>query len=253
MELSSKSPALSPMTRLQHLDTLRVLALTGMIVYHFGWDLALFGYLDFADVTSGMWAMLAHIVVSVFLFIVGFSLYLAHHRSFNRRRFVRRLVKIMVAASLVSLTTFIIFPDSFIYFGILHHIALASLIGLVCLRLPLIINAIIIVSVFILPFYWREFSHPLFLPLGLNKNAPFAVDYVPLFPWFAAVLVGVFCARTMQIHHLLHLLQGRVKLGFSSVCIQWLGRHSLLIYLIHQPILLADFYLFHLLTPYLSS
>jgi len=241
------------MTRLQYLDILRALALTGMIVYHFGWDLALFGYLDFADVTSGVWAVLAHIVVSVFLFIVGFSLYLAHHLSFNRRRFVRRLVKIVVAASLVSLTTFIIFPDSFIYFGILHHIALASLLGLVFLRLPPIINAVIAIAVLILPFYWREFSHPLFLPLGLNRNAPFAVDYVPLFPWFAAVLIGILCARIMQICNLLPLLQGSIKPHFSSACMQWLGRHSLLIYLIHQPILLADFYLFHLLTPYLQS
>jgi len=251
MKSVSKPRASSPIARLKYLDILRALALMGMVAYHVGWDLALFGYFSFADVTSGIWVVLAHIVVSVFLFIVGFSLYLAHHRSFNKWRFMRRLMKIMGAAALVSLTTFIVFPDSFIYFGVLHHIALASLIGLVFLRLPLIVNATITGGVLALPFYWREFSHPLLLPLGLNKNPPFSVDYVPLLPWFAAVLIGISCAHILKTGNLLHLLQGSSKSTFLTACLQWLGRHSLLIYLIHQPILLADFYLFSILTSYL--
>jgi len=161
-----------------------------------------------------------------------------------------RLGKIVGAAALVSLATFAIFPDSFIYFGVLHHIALASLVGLVFLRLPLIVNAAVSVGVLALPFYWREFSHPLLLPLGLNKNPPFSVDYVPLLPWFAVVLIGISCARILKTGNLLYLLQGSSKPMFLTACLQWLGRHSLLIYLIHQPILLADFYLFSILTSY---
>jgi len=202
--LKSSSPA--SLSRLKCLDILRALAVIGMIIYHFGWDLALFGYLTFADVTSGTFVLLAHGVVVIFLFLVGFSLYLAHGASFRRNSFMWRLIKIIASAALVSLATFVAFPDAFIYFGILHHIALASLIGLVCLRLPLVVNGVLAIVIWLVPFYWRPFSHPLLVPLGLTISPPFSFDYVPLFPWFAVVLAGIFCARLMQVYNLFFLL-----------------------------------------------
>jgi len=239
--LSKKS--FTAQSRLVRLDMLRAVALLGMICYHFGWNLAFFGYLAPGTATRGGWAFLAHVVAGSFLFIVGFSLYLAHGQRFQGYCFALRQIKICAAAALVSGITWIIFPNLFVYFGILHHIALASFIGLIFLRLPLWGNVMIALVVLLLPFYWRPLVSPFWAPLGLNAAPPSSLDYVPLFPWFSAVVLGISCARVMQHHGLLFLLEGEIRPRFPNKLLQWAGRHSLFVYLIHQPLLWGALYL----------
>lgn len=235
--------------RLQKLDILRAIALIGMVVFHFSWDLAYFRYISADTIANGWLTDLAHIVASSFLFLSGFSLYLAHSNGINWHAFTRRFIAIIFAAGLVSLATFYILPDNFIYFGILHEIALTSFVGLLFLRMPWLINVILAAAVFYAPNFLPPVYGNIFLWLGLNPAPPSTFDYVPFFPWFSAGLLGLTLAQLMDKLNVLSLLQAGIKPNFLNRMLQWFGRHTLLIYLIHQPILMAGFFVYSSIIP----
>ncbi|UXM94370.1 DUF1624 domain-containing protein [Bartonella sp. HY329] len=235
--------------RLEKLDILRAIALIGMVVFHFSWDLAYFGYISADAIANGWLVDLARIVASSFLFLSGFSLYLAHGNAIKWHAFTRRFIVIILAAGLVSLATFYIMPDNFIYFGILHEIALTSFIGLLFLRMSWLINVIVAVAVFYAPHFLPPVYGNAFLWLGLNPAPPSTFDYVPFFPWFSAGLLGLTLAQLTDKLNVLSLLQAGIKPNFLNRLLQWFGRHTLLIYLIHQPILMAAFFAYSSIIP----
>ncbi|AAL51990.1 hypothetical protein BMEI0809 [Brucella melitensis bv. 1 str. 16M] len=119
----------SPRPRLGRIDIAHGIALIAMAIYHFGWDLEFFGYMAPATTAQGGWKLFARCIASSFLFLVGFSLVLAHGRGIRWRPMAKRLLQIIAAAAAISAVTWYMTPDSFIFFGILHQIALASVLG----------------------------------------------------------------------------------------------------------------------------
>jgi uncharacterized membrane protein len=136
-------------------------------------------------------------------------------------------------------------PGGFIFFGILHQIALASLIGLAFLRLPTVLILAAAVLVIAAPQYLRSdfFDHPWWWWAGLSPANPRSNDYVPLFPWFGAVLIGMAAAKFGIRSGLAARLTGW-RFGNWSRPLIFAGRHSLAVYLIHQPVLIACVWLF---------
>jgi len=213
-----------------------------MALYHLGFDLWFFGYLPRDFINNIGFILLARIVAGAFLFIAGFCLYLAHAHSIHWRAFARRFLILCTAALLISLTSFLFAPEQFIYFGILHQLAMSSLIGLVFLRTPLTLNFLMAAALILLPFYATPFQQPWLLFLGLNRVTAASLDYVPLFPWGSLGILGLSCARLFEHHALLHWLQGSDHPRPWHIKLQWLGRHSLALYLIHQPVFIALIY-----------
>jgi uncharacterized membrane protein len=143
---------------------------------------------------------------------------------------------IAASAILVSIGSYLAFPRTFITFGILHAIAVSSVLARPLLgypRLALILGvAIITLGVTVqLPL----FDRPWLNWVGLMTHKPATEDYVPLFPWFGAVLVGIALGAAMP--RLQPLLAKADRWSPSGLA--WLGRHSLIIYLVHQPLLLG--------------
>jgi uncharacterized membrane protein len=252
-ESQNPSPALP---RITLIDTLRGVALLAMISYHFTWDLEFFGYIEPGTATQGWWKIYARAIASSFLFLAGVSLVLAHYPKIRWRPFWKRLAVVAGAALAISVATRIAFPNEWIFFGILHAIAITSLLGLAFLRLPPIVTAAIaalivglmVVDGFLSPGNMRSaVFDPRYLSwLGLAEQPPRSNDFVPLFPWLAALLAGVSLTRIAIARQWLPSLsrvQTRPNL-FSMA-----GRHSLLIYLIHQPVLIALVYLFSVVSP----
>ncbi|MEM9574823.1 MAG: heparan-alpha-glucosaminide N-acetyltransferase, partial [Pseudomonadota bacterium] len=132
MSVSQKSP------RYLALDLARGIAILAMAIYHFGWDLSFFGYVTSAAVNEGPWKFFARGIASSFLVLVGIGLVLAHQNGIRWAGFWMRWLKIAGAALLITIATYYFTPDSFIFFGILHQIAFASLAGLLFLRLHLL-------------------------------------------------------------------------------------------------------------------
>ncbi len=227
-------------SRIEAIDVARGTALIAMAVYHFTWDLEFFGYAPPGMTGQGGWRLFARAIASSFLFLVGFSLFLAHARGIRWRSFWWRMLQVGAAAAAITLVTYLATPDAFIFFGILHHIAVASLIGLLFLRLPAPVIFAIAVVVVVLPSWWRSdiFTQPILSWVGLATVNPRSNDFVPLFPWFGAVLSGIAAAKFAVGSELTSWLAGKKAPDWTRP-LQLAGQHSLAVYLLHQPILIG--------------
>jgi uncharacterized membrane protein len=231
--------------RIQSIDLARGAALMAMAIYHFTWDLEFFGYLEPGLTAQGGWKLFARCIASSFLFLVGVSLVLGHGKGIRWPSFVKRLAMVAGAALAISVVTYFAVPGGFIFFGILHQIALASLLGLLFLRLPAVVILAAAIAVVSAPQFLRSpfFDHPAWWWVGLSTVNPRSNDYVPLFPWFGAVLAGMAAAKFAQSTGLLNRLAD-VTFGRWSRPAVFAGRHSLAFYLIHQPVLIGCLWLF---------
>lgn len=236
--------------RIIAIDIARGIALLAMASYHFTWDLEFFGYTDPGLTAFGWWKFYARCIASTFLFLVGVSLYLAHGKQIRWNGFWKRFAMVVVAALAISAVTRIATPDGFVFFGILHEIALASLLGLAFLRLPALLTLVVAALVIAAPFYLRSeiFDHPALWWVGLSANNPRSNDYVPLFPWFGAVLLGIATAKFGSASGVLARLANLVPGRWSNPLL-FIGRHSLAFYLIHQPLLIGSVWLFSQIMP----
>lgn len=230
---------MSAARRVPAVDIARSAALAGMVVYHAGYDLQLFGLLPAGTMTTGVWALFARFVAGSFLFLAGVSLWLAHGEGLRWRAFWRRWVVIAAAAGLVTAATRVAMPETFVFFGILHAIAVSSLIGLLVLRLPAAAVLALAAVIFVLPWVWSHevFARPWLLWTGLAPKPPVTMDYEPVFPWAAPFLAGLALARIAGAAGIWARLAGVP--GRMGRILAWPGRHSLAIYLLHQPVLIG--------------
>lgn len=229
--------------RILILDLARSLALLGMVGFHLSYDLLMFGMLPASYAGSTAFYLHARIVAGSFIFLAGLGLWLSHGAGIRWRAFWRRFLKIAAAAALVTLATRLAMPEYYIFFGILHAIALYSLLGLLALRLPGPVIALIatafIAGAWILPS--AAFDTPLLRFLGLATLSAQTADFEPVFPWFGTFLFGLALGKIGQALDLWATL-ARWPANPLLTRLAWPGRHSLIIYLIHQPILIGLVY-----------
>lgn len=225
--------------RLGALDAARGLAVVAMVVFHLIWDLAHFGYIAASIPWSAPVKVFGHAIAFSFLFIAGASLVLAHGEKMRWPAFWRRFAIVAGAAALVSAGTYIVFPGAFVFFGILHCIAAASLVAIPFLFAPWPAALVAGALFFAAPDYLASpvFDSAWLQWLGLSTAEPLTQDWRPLFPWAGALLLGVAAGR---------LLPRPAEGQRASAQREWpalnvLGRHSLPIYLAHQPLLFALF------------
>src|SRR6478735_2591883 len=191
--LSASRARTAASQRWDAIDVARGIAIAAMIVYHFSWDLSFLQLIATNILQIPAWRWFARGIAGSFLLLAGFGLALAHARGFRRAPFLRRLMKVGGAALAVTFATYFAFPESYIFFGILHCIAVSSVLALPFLRLHpgLTLTA----AAFFLIGPWLFTSPALDAPwldwLGLGATDPVTNDYVPIFPWFGLVLIGV--------------------------------------------------------------
>ena len=244
--LTPKMPAeLAPARRYIVVDIARGVAIALMFIYHFTFDLNYFGVVSFDFNNDLRWLGFRAVIVSLFSGLVGVGLILGPGRKLDWRRYGKRLLAIGACAALASAGSYFMFPKTFIFFGILHFIFVASVLGLAFLRftwLNLILGAALIVfgSTMKLAFFDQR---PLQW-IGMMTHKPYTEDYVPLLPWFGVVLIGMFLARRAQVHGWFEKFS---KIEFSNPVAKLVafgGRHSLIIYMLHQPIFIGLLSLF---------
>ncbi len=236
--------------RIAEIDAARTLALAGMVVFHFARDLEIFGHLPPGTTLNGGWPLFARLVAGSFLLLAGVSLVLGHADGIRWRPFLRRLAAVGGAALAITAATYAAMPDAFIFYGILHSIAVASVAGLLFLRLPVPILVATAAVVALLPGFYRSavFDAPWLVWTGLAERVPRSLDFEPFFPWFAPFLAGMALARLAATAGLWDRLRARPRIA-PGHWIAWPGRHSLILYLLHQPILLGVLWLHAELLP----
>jgi uncharacterized membrane protein len=227
--------------RIDAVDCARGLALVGMAVYHFGWDLADFRLASPMLPFTPQMRLLAHSVASVFLALVGVSLALAHRNGLNLRAFWRRLAIVAGAAALVTGGSFIFAPSEPITFGILHCIAVASLLAGPFVSAPAWASLAVGLAAIAAPLLGRStlFDPPWLLWVGLGEALPNTLDWRPLLPWAGVVFLGLGVTRLPGVLTWLKQPNRWRAKSAPARAIGFAGRHSLPVYLLHQPILLG--------------
>jgi len=212
-----------------------------MVIYHFIYDLRTFGYFETTIPQGPEWKAFRSVILTLFIGCVGAGLVLAHGDRVRPKKYLRRLVEIGLGAAAVTAVSVRMYPQNWIHFGILHFIIVASLVVTPVLRLPRLAAGagatVLLASLAGWVGTWWPFNH-------LQAWVPsYSVDYVPLFPWLAAAFFGVALAHTS-------LFRSDPLAALPRA--DWLatpGRHSLLIYLLHQPLLFALLWLAGQLLP----
>jgi len=222
---------MGPEKRFWEIDALRGIAIVLMIIFHIAFDLSYFGNYSL-DIHSGLWRLLGRTTASIFILLAGISLSLSHSRSAaGMEKYLTRGLKILSWGLLITLITRLFFPEEFIIFGILHFIGLSIILAYPFLRQK----------------HWNLLLGLSIIFIGLSIRGPLILfptpfrtfDYFPLFPWFGLILIGIFLGNSLYPNHTRSFSLPEVSTPLSTI-----GRHSLFIYLLHQPILIALLYLF---------
>ncbi|HEY4139724.1 MAG TPA: heparan-alpha-glucosaminide N-acetyltransferase [Casimicrobiaceae bacterium] len=226
--------------RVASIDALRAIALIAMIAYHFCFDLRYFRIIapDFEH--DPFWLTARTIILSSFLLLAGVSLVLADARKASSARFWRHVGMIAGCAVLVSASSYLMFPTTFIWFGVLHAIVVSLVIGRPLVRRPrsaLIVGLAVIAAGITL-------SNPAFDGfalgwIGFMTSKPYTEDYVPLFPWAGVLFCGIAVGHAL-VRNRFAILS---SLATPPRWLAWLGRHTLAIYMLHQPILFGALWL----------
>lgn len=199
-----------------------------MIVFHFFFDLDAFHFVDIDFQKDPFWYYFPRVIVTIFFLAIGLSFQISQAPNIRWQSFWKRFSKIAACAGLISLGTYILFPQRWISFGTLHCIALISLALIPFLKFP-VVGAILGLGILI--FDWG---------LGLPIPWPFwpkkTLDYIPFFPWVAVSLIGNYLACTRLINLSIPLIEGD---HFPGKIVKFCSRHSLIIYMAHQPILFS--------------
>jgi len=227
--------------RIGAVDCARGVALIGMALYHLSWDLADYRLVPPTLPFSPPMRLFSHLVACVFLALVGVSLALAHRDKLNWPAFWRRLAVVGGAAALVTAGSSVFAPGEAIWFGILHCIAVASLLAAPLIEAPAWLSLVVGALAIAVPFFVHSslFDSPALLWLGLGEALPNTLDWRPLLPWSGVVFLGLGVARLPGvIGRLTAPGRWRAKSGpVRALC--FAGRRSLPIYLVHQPILIG--------------
>jgi len=236
--------------RYPEIDLLRGLAIVMMIIYHLLFDLYFFGIYQ-ADVLHGFWRIFGWGCASLFLFIVGLSFSISYARASQRLagvnlylKYLKRGLFIISCGLLVTAATwFFLGGEGFVVFGILQCIGVSVIIAPLFYRFGwknIIIGMVIVYAGWLIAGFY---GHVLLLPLGVRPYFFSSIDYVPLLPWFGAVLFGIGTGSLLYPGGI-RSYANKVSIHGSFLWICVMGRHSLLVYLLHQPVMLLILMLF---------
>jgi uncharacterized membrane protein len=225
--------------RADRLDALRACAMLWMLIFHFCFDLNHLGLLEHKHnfYKDSFWTLQRTCIVSLFLFCAGLGQAFALGSGQTWPRFWRRWAQVAACAVLVSIGSALMFPKSWIHFGVLHGIAVMLIVCRWAAPLgawlwPLGALALLLPQVFTHTF----FNAPWLDWLGLVTRKPYTEDYVPVLPWLGVMLWGLAAGRWLLARKP-QVLQGALPRLLQPLAV--LGRWPLSFYMLHQPVLLG--------------
>lgn len=236
------------MPRFDVVDALRGLAMVWMTAFHFFFDLTQLGYVRQNFYSDPFWTWQRTLILSLFLFCAGMGQAIAVAQGQSWPRFWHRWAQVVGCALLVTVGSWLMYPQSYIYFGVLHGMALMLIITRLTTRWGgwlWWLGVLAIAIKFIAPYalqtgYLAQFSDIFNAPqlnwLGLITRKPITEDYVPLLPWLGVMWWGVATGNWLSSQ--------------GAGCLSWplpaalkplakIGRWSLSYYMLHQPVMMG--------------
>lgn len=222
--------------RFDVLDAWRTLAIVLMVAYHFLYDLYIFGVISANQLFSAPLNVLERFICCSFILLAGAS------ARFSRNNLRHGLV-VLGAGLVVEIGAAA--AGQTIRFGVLmllgSSMVLWHFLGKGLQKLPGWSVAAGSGVLFFAARWWTgrtAVSVPWLYPLGFTAPGFYSADYFPLLPWFFLFLTGTALGGWCLAHRENRLLAVRLP-GVLT----WPGRHSLIIYVLHQPVLYGISYL----------
>lgn len=233
--------------RYQEIDIVKGVAVICMVVFHFFYFPNQYGFKEINYKTDFL-KLLAKIAQLIFITSVGINLTLSKKRSKDKGetekeyedKNIKRVIKIFLFAILMSLFTYIVFGDKYVKFGILHFIAISSLMLFKYVDNVNFIQIITVLAIFI--FYLSNIKPEIFskipsIPsfiLGFSSKYE-TIDHFPIFPWIIIMLIGINIGIIIKDNK--PTLPESFKNNKVTKLLEKTGRYSLEIYAVHWIVL----------------
>jgi uncharacterized membrane protein len=234
--------------RFIEIDMLRGFALILMIFGHILWDLDYFGLMPMND---GFYNVLIKIVQPMFFLLVGISLIISKKKIEtlplnDEKKYYKRIIlrglKILGLGVIFTIITLIFIPERPIFFGVLHCIGLSIILSVPFLKFRkynLLFVVIILYASLVVSGYNMNNPTIFHLALGVHQSniGSYTIDYFPLLPWFGISLLGIVLGNFLYSGNERKFRIPDLSKYRPIKIFQWCGQHSLIIYLLHQPII----------------
>ena len=234
--------------RFIEIDLLRGLLIMLMIFGHILWDLDRFGMVP---MNSGIYVALQRTVPPLFFILVGISLIVSKRKIENKtveeekeyyKRLIVRGLRIFSLGMILTILSLIVMPENPVLFGVLHCIGLSIVLSVPFLKYRLyspLFGLIIIFAGSIISQLHVNNPTIFHLSIGFHQTDVwrYTVDYFPLLPWFGFCLMGLFVGDCLYCGDKRRFRMPDLSKYRPAKAFQWIGQHSLIIYLVHQPII----------------
>mgnify|MGYP000916627453 CR=1 FL=1 len=223
--------------RIWEVDFLRGVALLAMVYYHIVYDLREF-YSVPVSYSDGMNFYMGRGSALLFMLLAGLSCTLTGGNA-------KRGLKVLGLGLVITAITLLYVPSHAVTFGILHFLGTSMVLYPPVSRLGPVILALLGTAIFYLGGLTAQVQVPVgfLFPLGLRGEGFISSDYYPLLPWFGVFLCGAALGKLLYAEK-----RSLLKSLPPDTLVNKMGRHTLPIYLIHQPVILLVLFLLLRLT-----
>lgn len=220
--------------RVWEIDFARGIAILLMVTFHLIVDLKDFYSYD-VEYMSGLWYYEGKLSAILFMIVSGISCTFSKSNS-------KRGVKVFTFGLILTVITFFFSPQTYIRFGILHFLGISMILYDLINRLDVKWIAAIGSLSFIAGSYFSKITvkSPYLFPIGLMDKNFASMDYYALFPWFGVFSIGIIIGKTVYKKR-----KSIFNFKYENTFFSFLAKHSLSIYLLHQPALLGVLYIWH--------
>ena len=224
--------------RFPELDLMRGIGILLVVIYHIFFDLAYFGLGNWLN-NPVVWAI-GRLAAVILIGIAGVSLSIAIRKWRGREgefgHHAKRILFLLGVALLITLATWVYPHDGFIFFGIMHFLAFASIVGFLIGRSQMAVGVLLVLSLPVWFMLQTQYSNDFVLAVLGEKNGIYTLDLYTIFPW-----IGLFCAGMLIGEKIYGKKERKIRFKFAitNPILQWMGQNSLAIYLLHQPILIG--------------
>jgi len=231
-------------SRYWEIDALRGVAILLMMGFHLTWDMVSLGLVQ-VNMGRGPWPWFSRIISTMFLSLAGISLVISDSRRGDTpawRKYLLRGLKILGLGMVVTVVTYFALGRGFVVFGILHLIGFSIMAAIPFLPyrrrwLNLVLGlALLVVGSYV---NRQTVLHPWLIWLGINQLGRPMADWYPVLPWFGMMLIGLWLGHTLYTSGERQFVLPDLSRAPVIRQLGFLGRHSLPIYMAHQPILMG--------------